>query len=72
MHTSNTIKVNVSNIARNIRPSAEIFDLVSAQLGQTKQEISTEHHLAGLVYEVANQVAEAHGRYLQLFFVKSE
>jgi hypothetical protein len=72
MHTSNAIKVDVGNIDRNTSPSPEMLELVS-QLGQAlKQEPSMEQNLARLVYEVANQVAIAHGRYLQRFFVKPE
>jgi hypothetical protein len=73
MYTSNTIKVAAGNIDRNTSPSTEMLELVSAQLGQTlKEEISLDQNLAGLVYEVANQVAVEHGRYLQRFFVKPE
>jgi hypothetical protein len=73
MHISNTIKVTAGNVDRNTSLSTEVFESVSAQFNRTlEQEISVDQNLAGLVYEVANQVAIEHGRYLQRFFVKPE
>jgi hypothetical protein len=73
MLTANTIKVDVGNMDRNTQPSAETLELVRAQLGLSlKQESITDHNLTGLMHEVAHQVATAHRRYLQRFFITPE